>query len=423
MLGTQVAHYAFKEKLGQGGMGVVYKAMDLNLDRLVAIKVLNPELASDPGLVGRFRHEAKALANLSHVNIATLYCLQEAHGQYLMVMEYLEGNPFDRWIKEHGRIPCAEAIRAFKQALLGIGFAHRRGIIHRDIKPSNIMFTRSGIVKVMDFGIAKVLGAERMTRSGAQMGTLAYMSPEQIQNGDMDARTDIYSLSVTLFEMLAGQRPFAGSSGFELMSAHLHAPPPRLSRFCPELSKPLEDVVLKGLEKRPEDRFQTAEEFGAALERADAPAHRIPPAVKAVPKAMAAAAGAASPAKHVAPPRPAVRSASPPNKGVHRPPAVKPAGRRPAPVKALRKGRSSPLAFLSLTFGLAVVSALLIVGLRRESVAMLLACAVLLYFLPILVAAMLLKRNGAAVVKLNALRGWTGIGWIAAMKEALTDDD
>src|SRR5581483_4671881 len=204
MEGTHVANYLIQQKLGQGGMGVVYKAIDLNLDRPVAVKVLTPELARDGALVDRFRHEARALANLNHTNIATLYSLQEFGGQYFMIMEYLEGDTFDQLIHRRRRIPPDEAIRWFKQALLGIGFAHRRGIVHRDIKPANIMLTHGGMVKVMDFGIAKVLGNNRLTSSGTQMGTAAYMSPEQIRKEPVDARSDIYSLSVTLFEMITG---------------------------------------------------------------------------------------------------------------------------------------------------------------------------------------------------------------------------
>ncbi len=329
MIGTRLANYLIQEKLGQGGMGVVYKAIDLTLDRPVAIKALPPELARDPGLVERFRHEAKALANLNHVNIATLYSLQEANGQYVMVMEYLEGIAFDHLIRQRGQVPCEEAIRLFKQALLGIGSAHRRGIVHRDIKPSNIMLTRAGVVKVMDFGIAKALGGEALTRTGAQMGTVAYMSPEQIRNEPVDARSDIYGLSVTLFEMLTGRLPFVAGSDFELMSAHLQTPPPRLSPFCAEIAQSLEKAVLRGLEKKPAARFQTAEEFGAALEHVEPPAHRVPPVVPRQPPKPPQASPvqpppkppppAASFAKPVSPaPRSIVKPASPP----YRPPAA-----------------------------------------------------------------------------------------------------
>lgn len=431
MVGTRIANYLIQEKLGQGGMGVVYKAVDLNLERPVAIKALPPELAHDPGLVQRFRQEARALANLNHVNIATLYSLQEANGQYVMVMEYLEGTTFERLILQRGRIPCEQAINLFKQALLGIGFAHRHGIVHRDIKPSNIMWTNGGIVKVMDFGIAKVLGKERLTRTGAQMGTIAYMSPEQIRNETVDSRSDIYSLSVTLFEMMTGRLPFAFGSDFELMSAHLRTPPPRITQLCPDVSQRVEEAVLKGLAKDPGQRFQSAEAFGAALELRDAAERRGLPLAQPPP-------GAAPPSRAPSPrprvPSPPPRAPSPPPRVPSPPPAsrakspVSPAASAvhrasPPPVEPAYKRRSPLSAFLSLAFGVAMLFLLFIEGLLHESVGLLLACAVLLYFLPILIAAVLLKRNGAAVVKVNTLRGWTGIGWIAAMKLALAMDE
>ena len=420
MIGTQLANYSIREKLGQGGMGVVYKAIDLNLDRPVAIKVLSPELAQDPGLVERFRFEARALANLNHLNIATLYTFLECDRQYLMVMEYLEGIAFDRLIHQRGRIACEEAICLFKQALLGIGFAHRHGVVHRDIKPGNIMLTASGIVKVMDFGIAKVLGGDRLTRTGAQMGTAAYMSPEQIRNEAVDARSDIYSLSVTLFEMLTGRLPFAAGSDFELMSAHLQTPPPRPRQFCPKLAQSVENAVLKALEKRPAARFQSAEAFGAALEDTGAPPQRVSPAVAHQPLRSAPV----SPANP--PPRQSPQKiASPPPGRFARPVSPAPYAdvKHASPPRPMRTSRSPLHAFLSLAFGVAVLFCLFFAGLYRESVPLLLACAVLLYFLPILIAAVLMKRNGVTVMKLNALRGWTGIGWIEAMKRALAEDE
>jgi len=410
MEGTHVANYLIQQKLGQGGMGVVYKAIDLNLDRPVAVKVLTPELARDGALVDRFRHEARALANLNHTNIATLYSLQEFGGQYFMIMEYLEGDTFDQLIHRRRRIPPDEAIRWFKQALLGIGFAHRRGIVHRDIKPANIMLTHGGMVKVMDFGIAKVLGNNRLTSSGTQMGTAAYMSPEQIRKEPVDARSDIYSLSVTLFEMITGNLPFSCVNDFEMMTAHLKMPPPRPSRFCPNVSPGLENAILQGLEKKPADRFQTAEALGAALEKSaksPEPSPVIDPPEAIAPRRLSPRPVLPRPS----PPRPSPRNAAPPRRSV--PPR--------APVA--RKTRYRTSGPLCLTFGVAIVFCLFFGGLYRESVGLLLACGVLFYFLPILIAAMLLKRNGAAVVKINMLRGWTGIGWIEAMKQALSDDE
>lgn len=179
-----------------------------------AIKVLSADLSGDPALIERFRSEAKAQALLNHANIASLYTLLNVEGHVGIVMEYLEGETLDQILQRRGLLPWEEAVPWFKQALLGLGFAHRRGIIHRDIKPSNIMVNRYGTVKVMDFGIAKVIGGQRMMRTGTNVGTVAYMSPEQVRNDPVDIRTDIYCLGVTLYELLTAHLPFESASEF-----------------------------------------------------------------------------------------------------------------------------------------------------------------------------------------------------------------
>src|SRR5262249_12178669 len=266
MIGTEIGSYRILEKLGEGGMGVVYKAVDTSLDRIVAVKVLGSELARNPELVQRFRNEAKAQANLNHTNLATLYAFLVQGDTASMVMEFVDGETFEGMILRRGPIPALEAIPMFKQALLGIGYAHRSGIIHRDIKPSNLMVNRMGIIKVMDFGIAKVMGTRGMTRTGTQMGTGWYMSPEQVLNKPVDIRSDIYSLGVTLYQMLSAHVPFEGDSDFQIMSDHLNTAPPPPTRFYPYIPKGVENAVLKALEKNPDSRFQTVEEFGVALE-------------------------------------------------------------------------------------------------------------------------------------------------------------
>jgi serine/threonine-protein kinase len=266
MIGTQIGNYQVVEKIGEGGMGVVYRGVDVTLDRPVAIKVLSQELVGTPALVERFRAEARAQANLNHTNIATLYTFMQVDGVCVMVMELLDGETFDQIIRRRGVIPAEEAVPLFRQALLGIGFAHRMGIVHRDIKPSNIMLTKSGIVKVMDFGIAKVLGGQRMTRTGTRMGTVAYMSPEQIRNMPVDIRSDIYSLGATLYEMMTAHLPFESESDFQVMSDHVNTPPPPPTRYYPYIAPGFEQCVMKALAKNPDERFQTVEEFGAGLE-------------------------------------------------------------------------------------------------------------------------------------------------------------
>jgi len=271
MIGTQILNFQILEKLGEGGMGVVYKGIDTGLDRIVAIKVLSPEYASNPEIVERFRSEAKAQATMNHTNIATLYAFLQVEGRCLIVMEYMEGETIEQLILRRGLIPPADAVILFRQALLGIGYAHRAGIVHRDIKPSNMMVTTGGIVKVMDFGIAKNLaaGAQKKTRTGMTMGTAAYMSPEQILNRDVDFRSDIYSLGVTLYQMLTAHLPFENASDFQLMSDHVKTPPPPPTTYYPYIPKGIEQCVLKALAKDPAERFQTVQRFGAALEHPD----------------------------------------------------------------------------------------------------------------------------------------------------------
>jgi serine/threonine-protein kinase len=267
VIGTQIASYRILEKLGEGGMGTVYKAVDTALDRMVAVKVLSTDLAGNAELVERFRTEAKAQANLNHTNLATLYAFVIQDGRAAMVMEFVDGETFEQMILRQGALPAAEALPLFKQALLGIGYAHRAGIVHRDIKPSNLMVNRMGIVKVMDFGIAKVMGARGITRTGVQMGTGWYMSPEQVLNRPVDIRSDIYSLGVTLYQMITAHVPFDGPSDYQIMTDQVNTPPPVPTSFSPGIPKGVENAVLKSLEKNPDARFQTVEEFGAALER------------------------------------------------------------------------------------------------------------------------------------------------------------
>jgi serine/threonine protein kinase len=268
MIGREIGTYKILEKIGEGGMGVVYKGIDTGLDRLVAVKVLTPDLARNPELIERFRSEAKAQANLNHTNIATLYAFMQIEGECLIVMEYLEGETFEDLLLRGGKLPWKDAASLTRQALSGLGFAHNAGIVHRDIKPSNLMLTTNGTVKVMDFGIAKALGVSKKTRTGMQMGTPHYMSPEQIRGRPVDARSDIYSLGVTLYQLLTGDLPFQSDSDFELMSAHINTPPPIMTDSHADIPKGIEQCVMKALAKEPENRYQSADNFGTGLEQA-----------------------------------------------------------------------------------------------------------------------------------------------------------
>jgi serine/threonine-protein kinase len=270
MIGTLVGGYRIEEKLGEGGMGTVYRATEVNLDRAVAIKVLNPQLARKPEIVDRFRAEAKAQANLNHPNVATLYAFVSEPGNAMIVMEFVDGENFQQILKRRGALPSAEVVPLFRQALAGVGAAHEMGIAHRDLKPANIMLNQRGLVKVMDFGIAKVAGEQGLTRTGVQLGTVFYMSPEQVKGGNTDARSDIYSLGVTLYELLTGRVPFDGASEYIVLADHVNTSPPLPSAHAPGIPRGVENIVLKAMEKRPEDRFQSVAQFAEALEHPEA---------------------------------------------------------------------------------------------------------------------------------------------------------
>ncbi len=266
MIGRTIGSYTILAKLGEGGMGAVWRGVDTMLDRPVAIKVLRPELASDAEVVERFRAEAVTLAKLSHPSIASVYAFIREGSELFLVMEFVEGETLDAVLRRDGQFPWPRATRLACTALDAIDAAHAAGVIHRDLKPENIMITRTGGLKIMDFGIARVVGTTRLTRAGHLVGTLHYMSPDQIRGVEPDARSDIYSMGVVLFEMVTGKLPFNSTSEYSLMKAHLEDPPPPPRGFVPDLPDGLNDAILRALAKEADDRWPSAADFRAVLE-------------------------------------------------------------------------------------------------------------------------------------------------------------
>ncbi|QDF99194.1 hypothetical protein CJ010_22955 [Azoarcus sp. DD4] len=262
-----IGNFRILAKVGEGGMGNVFRGRDLMLERDVAIKSLRPELACYGEVVERFRTEAIALARLQHHNIANVFSFFAEDGQYYMVMEFVDGEPLNRLARRRGALPWREAVGLVVQALQGLEHAHHAGVVHRDIKPSNMIVTADGTLKLMDFGIARILEKVGLTRTGCVVGTLLYVSPEQARGGDVDARSDLYSVAVVLYELLTGRVPFDSGSEFELMRAHIELPPPPPSGLVAGLPPALEAVILRALAKSPADRYQGAEAFRAELEQ------------------------------------------------------------------------------------------------------------------------------------------------------------
>lgn len=273
MIGQLIGNYKIEEKLGEGGMGSVYKGVDTMLDREVAIKALKPELASQTSIVERFRSEAVTLAKLNHPNIAALYALFRQGAELYMVLEYVRGDTLDTILQKRGALSSDEAIPVFCQVLDGIDHAHQLGIIHRDIKPANIMLTERGKLKVLDFGIARLLGSARMTRAGNIIGTLEYMAPEQVKGQETDARSDIYALGMMLYEVLTGKTPFDTENEFELMKLQTEATPRAPREINPAIPEAVEAAIMQAIEKNPENRFQTAGDFRETLMDAGFAAH------------------------------------------------------------------------------------------------------------------------------------------------------
>ena len=308
--------YRIQRKLGAGGMADVYLAEDQELGRRVAIKILNSRHGNDDQFIERFRREAKNAAALNHPNIVSIYDRGEAEDTYYIAMEFLDGRTLKELIIGRGAAPVNVAIEYARQILSALRFAHRHGIVHRDIKPHNVLVDGEGRVKVTDFGIARA-GTSQMTEAGSIVGTAQYLSPEQAKGGEVDPRSDLYSLGIVLYELLTGKTPFDGETPVEIAMKHLSATPQPPSKLRPDIPPELDMVVLRALAKNPDDRYQSADEMEADLERvargASVAATTVDTATQVLRRpAAATAATLATAATMIAPPPATAADAPPP---------------------------------------------------------------------------------------------------------------
>ncbi len=265
MIGKLVADYNIIEKIGQGGMGEVYKAVHTKLDQTVAVKVLSSEYSLNPSMRKRFINEARIQAKFSHPNMVNIFNLIEQDNNVFIVMEYINGGTLEGHLKQKGVLSQDESIKISLQVLSALQFMHSKGVVHRDIKPSNIMFTDTGVVKVTDFGIAKVMNeATKHTKTG-MLGSVAYVSPEQILGEKTSITTDIYSFGITLYKMVTGRAPFRGSSEYVVMQGHLKEKPISPIKFNNNISKSLNKIILKSISKDPEKRYSSVFELKESL--------------------------------------------------------------------------------------------------------------------------------------------------------------
>jgi serine/threonine protein kinase len=277
----RIGDYEILEELGRGGMGRVYRVRNVISDRVEAMKVLLPDLVSRADLESRFLREIKTLAALEHPNIATLRTAMKDGDQLVMIMEFVDGESLSQRLKR-GPLPVAEALTYVDHVLDALSYAHARHVIHRDIKPANMMLSSDGLVKLTDFGIARSRNDVTLTAAGTTTGSLPYMSPEQVNAEPTDARSDLYSVGISLYEMVTGQRPFQADSDFAVMVAHLKEVPRPPMELAPALGSELNAVIMKAIEKGPADRYQSADEFRNALMSVPAFAASLTTAASAV---------------------------------------------------------------------------------------------------------------------------------------------
>lgn len=265
MIGRTIQNYHVEELLGEGGMGTVYRGTDTLLRRPVAIKMLHPHLLKDSTFMERFRNEAVLSAQLNHPNVATLYNLLHDRTDNLMVMELVDGFTIERLLTKHGKLSLETTFRIIVQALDGLQHAHNKGILHRDIKPANLMLTHEGGVKLMDFGIARLVGSQRLTRADRVVGTLEYMAPELLNGAEPSVQSDLYAMGVLMYEMLSGKMPFEPTTESTLITQILTKKPIPIRNRMVDLPRSVEEILDKLLQKKPEKRFDKASDLKYAL--------------------------------------------------------------------------------------------------------------------------------------------------------------
>ena len=277
---TFAGRYQIIEELGKGGMGRVYKALDTKINEKIALKLIKPEIASDKNTITRFGNELKMARKISHRNVGTMFDIGEEKGTHFITMEYIPGENLKSMIRMTGELGLGTAIRITRQICEGLIEAHRMGVIHRDLKPGNIMIDRQGDARILDFGIARSLGAKGITGAGAMIGTPEYMSPEQVEAKDIDQRSDIYSLGIIIYEMLTGQVPFEADTPFAIGVKQKGEAPQNPRELNPNIPETLSEVILKCLEKQKENRFQSVEAVLSELGKIETgipTTERIPP--------------------------------------------------------------------------------------------------------------------------------------------------
>jgi serine/threonine protein kinase len=294
LIEKEFAGYRIDSQVGRGGMGVVYRATDLSLDRSVALKVLTEELAKDAGFRRRFVSESKLAASLDHPNVIPIHAAGEHDGILYIAMRFVPGDDLREMLRQDGRIEPERAAQIIAQVASALDAAHAHGLVHRDVKPANVLMTPEGHVYLTDFGLSKRLSSDtEATRSGMVLGTLDYIAPEQIRGETIGAFTDVYSLGCMLTHLLTGQVPFTVPTEEGKLWAHFSEPPPKPSARLPSLGTEFDAIVARAMSKRPADRYATAGEVGAAALAAVSPKAPRPATAAAAPAAVARAGAAA----------------------------------------------------------------------------------------------------------------------------------